>query len=257
MDWIISANSKIYDHASSFEHYGFIDWRQGRNKYSVGDTVYIYCTKPVKKIRYKCLVKKIDMDFEEIRDDKNYWLDETEYENSKDGGFFRLELVNEIDTNMLSLAVLQANGLKSAPQGPVKPTEKLLSFLEKNFVSSENDDFFPEIVSSNNTVYEGLKKTITVNKYERSSLARAKCIEFHGYNCSICNFDFKKTYGEVGDEFIHVHHLKPLHTIGVKYKIDYKEDLIPVCPNCHAMLHRKLKGREQTVGELKVLFSKS
>lgn len=44
MNWIISANSKMYDRSSSFEHFGSIDWRQGNAKFDVGDTVYIYCT---------------------------------------------------------------------------------------------------------------------------------------------------------------------------------------------------------------------
>ena len=255
MNWIISANSKVYDHASSFEHFGNVDWRQGNTKYQVGDIVFIYCTRPLKKIRYKCIVKKIDMSFNEIRDDKEYWLDTTEYENSIKGKFFRLELINEIDSNLLSLEVLQKNGLSSAPQGPIKATEELLSYLKKNFIKSENDDYFPEIINSNIDVYEGIKKQITVNKYERSSLARAKCVEFHGYKCQICNFDFEKTYGEHGKEFIHVHHINPIHTIGTEYKIDYEKDLIPVCPNCHAMLHRKAGKKELTINELKRILN--
>ncbi len=255
MNWIISANSKIYDHASSFEHFGYIDWRQGNNKYAVGDTVYIYCTRPLKKIRYKCLVQKVDMAFSEIRNDKDYWLDEAEYESSIEGKFFRLKLVNEIDTNLLNLEALQENGLTSAPQGPIKATTEILSYLKNNFVSSENDDYFPEIINTNTEVYEGIKKQITVNKYERSSLARAKCVEFHGHNCQICGFDFEKIYGVLGKEFIHVHHIKPIHTIGSKYKIDYVKDLIPVCPNCHAMLHRKHNGKESSIDELKALLA--
>ena len=28
-------------------------------------------------------------------------------------------------------------------------------------------------------------------------------------------------------------------------------DLVPVCPNCHAMLHRKVNDRTLTIAELK------
>lgn len=49
MHWLISANSKIYDHASSFTHYGYIDWRQGNCKYSIDDIIYIYCALPIGK----------------------------------------------------------------------------------------------------------------------------------------------------------------------------------------------------------------
>jgi 5-methylcytosine-specific restriction protein A len=42
----------------------------------------------------------------------------------------------------------------------------------------------------------------------------------------------------LGEGFIHVHHLKPLAQIGEQYELDPINDLRPVCPNCHAMLHR-------------------
>lgn len=49
----------------------------------------------------------------------------------------------------------------------------------------------------------------------------------------------KKVYGEIGRGFIHVHHKVPLSSIGKEYELDPIKDLVPVCPNCHAMLHRK------------------
>jgi predicted restriction endonuclease len=97
---------------------------------------------------------------------------------------------------------------------------------------------YPDEIDDKN-LFEGAKKQITVNAYERSSQARQECINEYGYKCVICNFDFEKTYGEIGHNFIHVHHLKPLSEIDEKYKIDPIEDLRPVCPNCHAMLHKR------------------
>lgn len=88
-------------------------------------------------------------------------------------------------------------------------------------------------------LYEGIKKQITINAYERSSQARQECINKYGYKCIICNFDFEKNYGDIGKNFIHVHHIKPLSEIDEKYKINPIEDLRPVCPNCHAMLHKR------------------
>ena len=69
MVWMISANGKMYDHASAFATFGFIDWRQ-RAKYQIGDIVFIYCTRPAKKVMYKCEVVKCDMLFCECVDDK-------------------------------------------------------------------------------------------------------------------------------------------------------------------------------------------
>lgn len=50
--------------------------------------------------------------------------------------------------------------------------------------------------------------------------------------------NFEDVYGKIGIGFIHIHHLKPLHTTNEKYEANPELDLVPVCPNCHAMLHR-------------------
>jgi len=88
-------------------------------------------------------------------------------------------------------------------------------------------------------IIEGKKQTIIVNTYERNPIARAKCIERYGYNCSVCGFNFEKVYGEYGKDFIHIHHIIPISAIKHTYEVDPIEDLRPVCPNCHAMLHRE------------------
>ena len=87
--------------------------------------------------------------------------------------------------------------------------------------------------------FEGSQKTVTVNRYERNSKARAQCIAHFGSTCSVCELNFRKVYGELGKDFIHVHHILPLSEIKESYEVDPAQDLIPVCPNCHAMLHKK------------------
>ena len=84
---------------------------------------------------------------------------------------------------------------------------------------------------------EGSVTTVTVNKFERSPKARRECIDHYGAKCSACGIDFGERYGKHGKGFIHVHHLKPLKEIRKTYKVDPIEDLRPVCPNCHAMIH--------------------
>jgi hypothetical protein len=112
------------------------------------------------------------------------------------------------------------------------------SFSEK-FI--ENPVFlFPEIIEDEKTVFfEGAKKQITVNAYERNFKARQECLKHYGYACSVCDIDFSKIYGIIGKDFIHVHHLKEIYAIGNTYKIDPISDLRPVCPNCHSMLHQR------------------
>ena len=86
---------------------------------------------------------------------------------------------------------------------------------------------------------EGATTRIAVNSYERSDEARTECLDHYGYKCEVCRFDFEGFYGEIGREFIHVHHLIPLARIGEQYRVDPIAHLRPVCPNCHAMLHRR------------------
>lgn len=85
---------------------------------------------------------------------------------------------------------------------------------------------------------EGNVSRIETNRYERNPLNRKLCLAAKGYGCTICGFDFEKVYGELGHHFIHVHHVIPVSQIGPGYVIDPIKDLIPICPNCHAMLHR-------------------
>jgi 5-methylcytosine-specific restriction protein A len=75
------------------------------------------------------------------------------------------------------------------------------------------------------------------NAYERNAKARASCLKHHGFNCAVCGFNFGARYGAVGEGYIHVHHPKPLSQIGEEHQVDPVQDLRPVCPNCHAMLH--------------------
>lgn len=82
------------------------------------------------------------------------------------------------------------------------------------------------------------KTTVIVNRYERDPQKRRECVEHFGYCCQICDFNFREVYGEVGKDFIHVHHIEPLAEVGGEHDIDPKVDLIPVCANCHAIIHR-------------------
>ena len=86
---------------------------------------------------------------------------------------------------------------------------------------------------------EGALRRVTVNRYERSQINRAICISVHGTKCKVCGLDFGEHYGEIGFGFIHVHHIVPVSQMNSDYKIDPVNELVPVCPNCHSMLHRK------------------
>jgi 5-methylcytosine-specific restriction protein A len=86
---------------------------------------------------------------------------------------------------------------------------------------------------------EGGAEQVLVTRYERSRINRAACIEIHGIRCKVCDFDFATMYGPIGEGFIEVHHIEPVSGLGPGTIVDPAKDLAPVCPNCHAMLHRR------------------
>ena len=101
------------------------------------------------------------------------------------------------------------------------------------------ETIFPDEVDADKKYSEGKTRQVKVNSYERNQIARQECIEHFGLNCQVCNFNFQEKFGELGKNFIHVHHIIDISTIGKEYSINPKTDLIPVCPNCHAMLHKQ------------------
>ena len=86
---------------------------------------------------------------------------------------------------------------------------------------------------------EGKISHVLQTKYERNPVNRELCISANGYTCKICGFDFEAVYGEIGHNFIHVHHIEKVSSFGGEYYLNPVTDMIPVCPNCHAMLHRE------------------
>jgi 5-methylcytosine-specific restriction protein A len=99
------------------------------------------------------------------------------------------------------------------------------------------DYFYPETVDGKQTYVEGARRFVPVNQLERSKAARASCVRHHGLRCAVCDVLMEEVYGRRGKGYIHVHHLRPAALMTQAYKVDPRRDLIPVCPNCHAMLH--------------------
>lgn len=104
---------------------------------------------------------------------------------------------------------------------------------------AERERLHPDELEPGLTYPEGAKRQVRVNAYERNAAARRACLASHGHRCAVCDVSFAERYGSLGEGFIHVHHTLPLSTVPADYKVDPVADLIPVCPNCHAMLHRR------------------
>jgi len=99
-----------------------------------------------------------------------------------------------------------------------------------------------DLINSAETVTglpEGDKLTVKVNRYERDRRNRAAALAIHGHVCKACDVDMGRHYGKAASGLIEVHHTTPVSELGPNYIIDPRIDLLPLCPNCHAVAHRR------------------
>lgn len=153
-----------------------------------------------------------------------------------------LELDDVIPVQILSHELAEipwaTGGIRSSGF-PVKPEyqEKLIDIW--THYSGEDEEREPGEVDVRD-FFEGGVRTITVNRYERDPRARRACLAHYGSTCFVCGVDLVKIYGKtLGQTAIHVHHIKPMATrVNKPYIIDPVKDLIPLCPNCHNVIHK-------------------
>ena len=98
--------------------------------------------------------------------------------------------------------------------------------------------------------HQGRRIQYLTSRYERVPANRQAAIRIHGTVCQVCGFDFYQHYGELGKNYIEVHHIKPLSSLDEEVIIDPYNDLVCLCANCHRMMHRN-SGHVMTVEELK------
>src|SRR5207247_6606937 len=99
---------------------------------------------------------------------------------------------------------------------------------------------------------EGAATQVLLTRYERDPVARERCIKHYGTTCIVCGVSLAERYGPEVDGLIHVHHLKPLASVGTGSIVNPLRDLRPVCPNCHSVIHstnpaRTIKQVQQMV----------
>ncbi|RAS30676.1 MULTISPECIES: HNH endonuclease [unclassified Pseudomonas] len=154
------------------------------------------------------------------------------------------------------LETIPANRLKNYWRDGVRPISQadfdaILSHAklqplqaEANGPNVEGDLFTLE--SAN----EGSKFSYFGTRYERRKDLRMQAIAIHGLDCKGCGFDFEQAYGEHAKGFIHVHHVVPISESGGEKAVDPETDLVTLCANCHAVVHRK-RDMTLSIDELK------
>lgn len=137
-----------------------------------------------------------------------------------------------------------------------KNIDALQYLLSNNFKYSDIEDSLKEIVTEpnievfdeNDSVQEGSKIERKSAIYERSAKLRRYAIDYFTQGgrivCNCCTFDFNAFYGVgLANNYIEIHHVKPVF----KYQNEEMEktlekavrNLMPVCSNCHRVIHRK------------------
>lgn len=100
---------------------------------------------------------------------------------------------------------------------------------------------------------EGKRKVFYGTRMERDSRLRRAAVMYHGYDCQVCGFNFGKVYGDHGEEFIHVHHIKPLSEYLKPERVNVRKHLSVLCVNCHVMIHRS-RQRTLSLAELRAMI---
>jgi 5-methylcytosine-specific restriction protein A len=129
---------------------------------------------------------------------------------------------------------------------------------QERFIKALEDIFMDEVETGTiipETFSEGGSAQRKITIFERSQIAREACLKEFGAGCFICQFDFGERYGSRFGGRIHVHHITPVSSRRTKYELDPRQDLRPVCPNCHYVLH--LKDPPYTVEEVQVFIRNS
>lgn len=183
-----------------------------------------------------------------------YWTVKREYHLSHMTRFFRDHAVSSGDTLVLSRDGDGTLHVSVRPEGQdgegtVVGTAGAWRIRSLAEVGPEGDGDPAE--EYRRGLPEGAKTRAEVNRYERSRANRDRCLAVHGYDCQVCGMNFEEEYGEIGEEYIEVHHLTPLPDLNEDYEIDPTTDLIPVCPNCHKMIHRQ--NPPYTVEEMRAI----
>lgn len=168
--------------------------------------------------------------------------------------------------NLKSHDTLTRNGYAEYNNGTYFITEKGRQLVENNriniqYILSSGFDYYDvktslgkvynsrtsTIIPYEEIVAEGDSKTIVTKSYERSRKLRNAAIEHFAINgiitCDCCGFEFKSFYGDkYGTSCIEIHHMKPIFqyaSMSIVQTIDEAlKNLLPVCPNCHRVIHR-------------------
>ena len=170
---------------------------------------------------------------------------------------------NSVEDLICIFLEMEKNGIGEKQAFTMQKCLKAYISYHCNLNGLDKDALFSDVKAKNakkqTEYWEGTEKSSVSVRYERDKDARAKCLERYGFKCQVCGIDMEEKYGMYGHNFIEVHHIVPISKQGGAYKLDPIKDLRPLCPNCHAMIHRSRKqdtDEIMTVDEFKDYYNR-
>lgn len=262
--WIFQGNPKKFNVDDYLVENKFIWWAI-RQKYlekdiKIGDQVFIWRSDGDKRfsggVVARCEVTSLPQQFTNNEHELAYWHDELTIVTYL---AVKLQVLEVEVTNVLSRVELQDDKILS--DLPILKLRQNTNYLisdelgihlyklwqtritiledpDKILEGSIELDLVAEQAEEGHGL-EGGVKYYYGKHYERNAKNRKAAIEIHGLNCFTCGFNFEEVYGERGKDFIEVHHIKPLSTLENLVEINPETDLVPLCANCHRMVHRR------------------
>lgn len=123
--WLAFANRKRCRHADAIHSLGFISWRMGRARFSIGDVVYLFMS-DARCIRFKMVVTAENCK----REDQEFWV-----ETPPNDITYKLELLEEYEGTMLSEQELSKHGFNGGRslEVPCCNNKELMSYIKTIF----------------------------------------------------------------------------------------------------------------------------
>lgn len=129
----------------------------------------------------------------------------------------------------------------------------------ENIIKSQGKKHSLLVYSEDEMVFEGASTVKQSKTKSRSQRLRKAAIEYYTdtngkISCDVCGFCFEDKYGDIGKDFIEIHHEKPICQYSDEGFESYISEAIkyvkPLCANCHRMIHHN-STRPMTIDELK------
>lgn len=269
--WFLQGNPKYFDIDTYLAKNSYVYWSVPIKKYqhqmNIGDQIYFWraagdvkgtagvigmgvVAEPCKPIKF---VDHPDLIDPGISTDKgSLWSENSEPKTDMKVGVKVHEVRLSTDDGMLGREDLLNDPILSKLRIITVGSGSVFGIkLEEHAQLTSLWNGVKEAISSGEFTEGTVRKVISL-RYERDPRAKHQCLKHYGFDCQVCGMNFQERYGAIGKDFIHVHHVWPVSKRRGSYKVDPIKDLVPLCPNCHSMAHKR--ENPFTVEELKEML---